>query len=220
MSVIMPVMKLLEHDTKPPVGFQEIPCHMIFDVKVDFTRKARYVGGGHVTKPPTTQTYASVVSRESIRIAFLYASLNNLKVMTADVQGAYLNAPCKEKVYTRCGPEFGPENIGNIAVIVKALYGLRTSAFAWREHLSDTLESSLEFSHCLADNEVWMRPATTTDGRQYYQYILEQTDDILVIAENPKDIEPTRSTLRIETWFDWRTKAVSWFRSWSLLPAK
>jgi Reverse transcriptase (RNA-dependent DNA polymerase) len=185
MSVIMPAMKILPETSSPPIGSQDIPCHMIFDVKVDFTRKARYVGGGHVTKPPTTQTYASVVSRESVRIAFLYASLNDLKVMSADVQGAYLNAPCKEKVHTRCGPEFGPENVGKIAVIVKALYGLKTSAFAWREHLSHTLESSLEFSHCLADNDVWMRPATKMDGTEYYQYILVHTDDILVVAEDP-----------------------------------
>jgi Reverse transcriptase (RNA-dependent DNA polymerase) len=188
MSVILPAMKILDRDAKPPIGYQEVPCHMVFDVKIDFTRKARYVGGGHVTKPPTTQTYASVVSRDSVRIAFLYASLNDLKVMSADVQGAYLNAPYKEKVYTRCGPEFGPENIGKIAVVVKALYGLKTSAFAWREHLSHTLESSLEFSHCLADNDVWMRPATKADGTEYYQYILVHTDDLLVVAEKPIEI--------------------------------
>jgi hypothetical protein len=62
MAVIMPAMKLIDHEEDPPIRFQEIPCHMVFDVKIDFTRKARYVGGGHVTKP---------------RIAFLYASLND-----------------------------------------------------------------------------------------------------------------------------------------------
>jgi hypothetical protein len=108
--------------------------------------------------------------------------------MSADVQGTYLNAPCKEKVHTRCGPEFGPKNIGKIAVIVKALYGLKTSAFAWREHLSHTLESSLEFSHCLTDNYVWMRPATKMDDTEYYQYILVHTDNILVVAEDPLGI--------------------------------
>ena len=29
------------------VGFQEVGCHLIFDVKMDFTRKARFVTGGH-----------------------------------------------------------------------------------------------------------------------------------------------------------------------------
>jgi Reverse transcriptase (RNA-dependent DNA polymerase) len=125
------------------------------------------VGGGHVTKPPSTQTYASVVSREPVRIAFLYAALNEVNVMSADIQGAQLNAPCKEKVYTICGPEFGPENEGRVALIVKALYGLTTSAFAWQEHLSTTLETSLVFVHCMADNDVWMRPAEKPDGTKY-----------------------------------------------------
>ena len=29
------------------IGYQEIRCHVIFDVKMDFTRKARFVAGGH-----------------------------------------------------------------------------------------------------------------------------------------------------------------------------
>jgi hypothetical protein len=100
MSVIIPAVRILNAGDKAPVGCQTIPCHMVVDVKSDFTR------------PPTTQTYASVVTRESVRIGFLYASLNNLTIMSADVQGAYLNAPCKEKVCTVCGPEFGPSKIG------------------------------------------------------------------------------------------------------------
>jgi hypothetical protein len=29
------------------VGYQEITCHMVFDIKMEFTRKARYVTGGN-----------------------------------------------------------------------------------------------------------------------------------------------------------------------------
>jgi hypothetical protein len=41
-------------DDKVPVGYhQHIDCHMIFDVKITFSRKARYVAGagGHQTEP-------------------------------------------------------------------------------------------------------------------------------------------------------------------------
>ena len=69
-----------------PPGYKEIPCHMVFDVKMDFTWKARFVAGGHVTDPPSTLTYSSVVSRESVRIAFLIAALNDLQVCVADVK--------------------------------------------------------------------------------------------------------------------------------------
>ena len=45
-------------------------CHMVFDVKMeDFRRKARLVAGGHMTEAPPTVTYASVVSRETDRLA-------------------------------------------------------------------------------------------------------------------------------------------------------
>ena len=48
------------------VGFQEIKCHMIFDVTMALTRKARFVAGGHLTEPPASITYSSVVSRDSV----------------------------------------------------------------------------------------------------------------------------------------------------------
>ena len=35
------------------VIFQEIGCHLIFDVKMDFTRKDRFVAGGHTTEAPS-----------------------------------------------------------------------------------------------------------------------------------------------------------------------
>ena len=30
-------------------GFQDITCHIVFNVKMDFTRKARYVANGAMT---------------------------------------------------------------------------------------------------------------------------------------------------------------------------
>jgi hypothetical protein len=63
-------------------GYQKIPCHMIFDVKMeDFRQKARLlVAGGHRTKAPATITYASVVSWETVQLAQMIAALNVLKL--------------------------------------------------------------------------------------------------------------------------------------------
>jgi hypothetical protein len=84
-----------------PIGYQKIPCHMIFDVKMeDFKQKARLVAGGHRTKAPATITYASVVSRETMCLALTIASLNDLKVKVGDVLNAYITAPVKKKVWT------------------------------------------------------------------------------------------------------------------------
>jgi hypothetical protein len=82
-----------------PIGYQKIPCHMIFDVKIEgFRQKARLVAGGTQTKAPATITYASAVSHETVRLALTIASLNNLKVKVGDVLNAYITAPVKEKV--------------------------------------------------------------------------------------------------------------------------
>jgi hypothetical protein len=75
------------------------------------------VGGGNVTYPPSSITYISVVSRESVRIAFVIAALNDLEIMSADIGNAYLNAYTSKKVYTITGSEFG-EDAGKVAIIV------------------------------------------------------------------------------------------------------
>ena len=85
---------------------------------MDFTRKARWVLDGHKTPNPIGSTYAGVVSRDSIRIAFTYAALNGLDVFAADIRNAYLQAPSSQKDYILCGPEFGIENVGKIALIL------------------------------------------------------------------------------------------------------
>jgi hypothetical protein len=38
--------RVQEHGTHTPVGYKKIPLTMIFDIKMDFTKKARLVAGG------------------------------------------------------------------------------------------------------------------------------------------------------------------------------
>ncbi|MGH3054233.1 MAG: reverse transcriptase domain-containing protein, partial [Gaiellaceae bacterium] len=134
MKNVMPAFQFLDADQRVPIGYKWIPCHIIFDIKMDFTRKARLVAGGHVTDPPTTHTYSSVVSRDSVRIALLIAALNDLDVLAADIGNAYLNAKTREKVYTTAGKEFGSKQ-GQPVLIVRALYGLKTSGAEHGVHI-------------------------------------------------------------------------------------
>jgi hypothetical protein len=169
-------------------GYQHILCHLVFDIKMDtYQFKARMVGGGHMTETPASMTYASVVLRSSVRIALTIAALNELEVMTGDIQNAYLTAPCKEKITITCGPEFG-EDEGKTAEIVLALYGLKSSgAASYSEHLTNCL-THLGFQTCLADNDVWIRAQIKPDGTEYYAYVLVFVDDILVIHHDAKKI--------------------------------
>jgi hypothetical protein len=174
-------------DDTIPSFFKRIDCHMIFDVKMDLTRKARFVAGGHQTETPKESTYSSVVSRDSVRIAFIIAALNDLEILAADVQNAYLNAETKEKVYTIAGLEFGPENVGRPVMIVRALYGLKSSGARWRDHMAATIREA-GFFNCLADPDVWMRPAVKPTGDEYYEYILCYVNDLLVISHDAQAI--------------------------------
>jgi hypothetical protein len=190
--------KFLEEGESIPVGSQWIPFHMIFDVKCDFTRKARFVAGGHWTDAPPQLTYSSVVTRDSVRIAFLIAALNELDILSADVGNAYLQAPVREKVHTTAGPEFGQNNIGRTVIVVRAMYGLKSSGAAWHAKLSETLRS-MDFKPSYADPDVWYKPATKENGFEYYEYILVYVDDILVLSTSPLPImETIRQAYRLK----------------------
>ena len=141
MKAVRIAFKILHGDEKVPPTYQQIRCHIIFDVKMeDFRRKARYVAQGNMTEAPKTLTYASVVSRESVRIALTLAALNDLEVKSADIKNAYLTAPVTEKIWTILGPEFG-EDAGKKAIIVRALYGLKSAGAAFRNHLADCMDT-------------------------------------------------------------------------------
>ena len=175
-----------EHDgdASELIGYQQITGHMIFDIKMaeNFRRKARFVADGHKTKTPSAITYSTVVSRDSVRICLTIAALNDLEVLAADVENAYLTAPCRERVWMRAGPEFGNRE-GKILIIKQALYGLKSSGAAFRAFLAEKLDN-IGFKSSMADPDVWMRPATKPTGEQYYEYILCYVDDLLCISHD------------------------------------
>ena len=98
-------------DPNTLVGYTQITGHLVFDVKLgeNFRRKARYCADGHKTGAPASVTYSTVVSRDSVRILLTIAALNDLDILGADVQNAFLTAPNKEKCWMIAGSEFGPE---------------------------------------------------------------------------------------------------------------
>ena len=78
---------ILEDVKMAPRDHQFVKCHIVWDVKMeDFRRKARLVAGGHMTTAPAAVTYASVVTRETVRIALTLAALNDLQVKCGDVE--------------------------------------------------------------------------------------------------------------------------------------
>ena len=118
-----------------------------------------------------------------MRIAFTYAALNGLDVFAADMRNAYLQAPSSQKNFIICGPEFGLENVGRVALMHRALYGGKAAGRDFRNHFRSCMHF-LNFKSCPADPDVWMRPAIKSDGLTCHDYALLCADDALVISEN------------------------------------
>jgi hypothetical protein len=171
------------------VGYKKITGHIIFDVKLgeNFRRKARFVADGHLTSPPQSMTYSTVVSRDSVRILLMVAALNELDLQAADIQNAFLTAPNLEKCYMIAGPEFLDEE-GKVFIVRRALYGLKSAPNAFRTFLAQHIKD-LGFFQSEADPDVWMRPAVKpgTDFA-YYEYVLCYVDDILCISARAMEV--------------------------------
>jgi len=181
---VRPAFQFVDGD-KIPDFWKPVGVHMVFDIKMDLSRKARLVGNGNETDEPEELTYSSVVSRDSVRLAFTLAAFNGLDVLSGDVQNAYINAESKERLYVEvAGPEFGPGFQGRPCMIVKALYGLKSSGARWHEHMAQTLRD-MGYLNCRADPDVWMKAKVKPTGEEYWEYVLIYSDDILVMSHEP-----------------------------------
>ena len=187
MGTILPAFDLSENDFIPP-QYEQTSGHLVFDVKMDFTRKARWVKDGHLTKNPDSSNYAGVVSRESVRIALTYAALNDLDVCAGDIKSAYLQAPASEKHYIICGDEFPLEWQGRVAIIRRALYDGKCAGSDYWKHMR-TCMLHLGFESCKADQDVWMRKAVhPKTNAEYWEYVLLYVDDCLCASHRPKEV--------------------------------
>ena len=126
-----------------------------------------------MTEASATLMHASFVSRESVRIAMILAALNNLEIKVSDIKNAYLTAPVSENIWTVLGPEFGTDT-GKRAVIVRALYSLKSVGASFRNHLG--------YESCIVDPDLWFKAMTRpSDEFQYFAYLLLYVDNILAI---------------------------------------
>ena len=95
------------------------------------------------------------------------AALNDLGVLSCDVQNAYLAAPNKDQL----GPEY---NNGRKAIVAKALYGLRSSGRSFRDYyLAMNLRAELGFTSSIPDPDLWMRSAAERPkGAKIYENVI------------------------------------------------
>ncbi len=138
------------------------------------------VAGGHTTfLEDGESSYSSVASLRTIRMVLLAGELNKLKMMTGDVSSAYLMAKTHEKIFFIAGPEFSDQE-GEIMIVHKALYGLKSSGRRYHDYMFDTM-IEMGFSPCQADADVWMR-----DAGDCYEYVCIYVDDLLAMLKEPQ----------------------------------
>jgi hypothetical protein len=87
-----------------------------------------------------------------------------------------------EKVWSKCGPEFGPQE-GAIVTQQRALYGLKTTSRSFHEFFGDTLRR-MGFVPTQADQDLWYKKA---DDHAGYDYIATHMDNIAIAATRPAE---------------------------------
>ncbi len=184
LTEIYPSFKVPDDPKEITDEFQFIPILWVLDCKVDGRRRARAVGGGHRTDDIEFDLYSGVVDLETVRIVFLIAILQGLKIVAGDISSAYLQSFTVEKIYTILGEEFGPM-AGQKVMVVRALYGLKLSGAMWHQKLADSLRQ-MGFTPSKAHYDLWMRAKVG-----YNEYVAVIVDDLLVFSKEPQDvIEP------------------------------
>ena len=174
--------RVLQDKEPLPPGYKYIPYHCIYDVKFDGRRKCRLVAGGHKTETPKEDIFSGVIGMEAVRLGFILANLNGLLICAGDIGNAFLYGKTREKVYIIAGPEFGPDLQGKRMIIEKSLYGLKSSAARFHEHLSVTLRS-LGYKPSKADFDLWYKKVD-----DHYEYIARYVDDVIVFSKDPMSI--------------------------------
>ncbi len=137
------------------------------------------MAGGNETELDPQDVFSGVVNLDTIRLGFFLANMFQLLTCAADIGNAFLYAKTKEKMYVIAGPEFGKELAGKPMIIDKGLYGLRSSALRFHEHLAATLKS-LGFHQTKADGDFWMK-----ENGDHYEYIAVYVDDVLIFSRDP-----------------------------------
>jgi hypothetical protein len=151
--------------------------------------KARLVAYGNWTVNEKEDIFSGVVCMDTVRIGFFLGELYGLSCCACDIGNAFLYGKTKEKVYATASPEHGVNLHGKNQIIDKSLYGLKTSAARFHEHLSESL-LRLGFKKTKHDPDLWM-----VDKSSHYEYLATYVDEILIWSKDPmaviKSLEKT-----------------------------
>ena len=104
-----------------------------------------------------------------------------MEVWGADIGNPCLETTTKEELHIVPQPEF-EELQGQIIVIHKALYGLKSSGLRWSQRIHG-IKLQLGFKPCKADPCVWLREVKNNN-----EYIAIYVNNLLIASEKPQQL--------------------------------
>ena len=87
--------------------------------------------------------------------------------MSCNLENLYINTTNREKIWFEGGIECG-EDKGKVLLVVRDLYGIKSTGSAWRAAFAEAL-AQLGFKSTRDDPDVWIRAAVHLNGRKYYE---------------------------------------------------
>ena len=92
---------------------------------------------------------------------------------------------------------------GKMALIVRALYGLKSASAAWRHHFFQSITQHLQYKSTIANPDVYYKAHSREDGSRYYSYLIIYVDDVLCI-----DVKPAATIKKISNIYRVKTESV------------
>ena len=120
------------------------------------------------------ETFAAVVRSATYRLLLALAVLGGWQVTQHDFVTAFLNPPLDTELYMELPPEIGKP--GQVAKLLKTLYGLKQSPRLWFEALA-RLFASLGFSQLPSEPSIF-----TGSYRGAYLIVAVYVDDLLIFG--------------------------------------
>ena len=102
-----------------------------------------------------------------------------------DLENAYLNAKCCERIWFEAGIECS-EDTGKVCVLTRALYGLKSAGASWQAELARVLQD-LGYELSMADLDVWIHKVVTNSGHEYYEMLFVYVNDILSVSHKSQE---------------------------------
>jgi hypothetical protein len=182
-----------------PANRKLIGSKWVFKIKRDaegtiIKHKARLVAKGFSQIPGIDfeETYAPVGRTTSLRILLTIAASQDLEILQADVEGAYLNGKLDVAIYMEYPAGVKPKAGCDGLLLKKSLYGLKQSGRTWWIEMASKLDK-LGFQRLESDWGLYVRQRSSKNG---LILILVYVDDFIIAGDRRSEINKLLEQLK------------------------